>query len=98
MKLLFIHILFISTRYVFGAKDVDGYFELDNLLKEAYLCSDSNCGRTYICKNQNIIVICDDLYNCYYRSEYVDDLLGYFDRQDPNKCAFKGEGFNWRIL
>jgi len=71
MKLLFIHILFISIRYVLSAKDVSGYFELDNLPKEAYLCSDNDWGRKYICKDKSSVVVWDKLYNCYYRSEYI---------------------------
>jgi len=65
MNLLFIHILFISFRCVLSTKDVSGYFELGNLLKEAYLCSDNDCGRTYICKDKGSVVVWDNLNNCY---------------------------------
>jgi len=62
-------LLVLTTEYflnsVFSAKDVSGYFELGNLLKEAYLCSDNDCGRTYICKDKGSVVVWDNLNNCY---------------------------------
>jgi len=92
MKLIFISVLFISIRYVFSAKDKGMCFELDNLPKEAYLFSDEECNKIYICKSRNkgILGISDDIYNCFYRSGQVDGKFGAFDRIDPDQCMYKG--------
>jgi len=49
MKLIFISVILIYAKYVFSAKDVGTYFVLDNIPKNAYLFTDNDCEKTYIC-------------------------------------------------
>ena len=90
MKLLFISILLISVRYVFSAKDVGKYFELDALPTDAYLFYDNLCEKAYICRSREEHWYGDTLYNCYYRNLQVSDSFGPLSRRDPDSCGLKG--------
>jgi len=47
--IFFFFFFFVSVRYVFSAKDIGKYFELDNISKDTYfLFSDKECIKTYI--------------------------------------------------
>ncbi|OUM62487.1 hypothetical protein PIROE2DRAFT_11242 [Piromyces sp. E2] len=83
---------FEVVKYVFSAKDVGTYFVLDNVPKDAYLFSDNDCKKTYICKSKrfNLLDFGDDLNNCYYRNERMNRLFVPAERKDPDKCSFKG--------
>ncbi|OUM61996.1 hypothetical protein PIROE2DRAFT_11811 [Piromyces sp. E2] len=83
---------FKVVKYVFSAKDVGTYFILDNVPKDAYLFSDNDCKKTYICKSKrfNLLDFGDDLNNCYYRNERMNRLFVPAERKDPDKCSFKG--------
>jgi len=92
MKLLFTVVLFLLIEFGFSAKDRGRYFELDNIPKVAYLFTDNDCNKFYICKNKvtDIFALGVDISGCYYRNEKINELFGPASRKDPDQCIFKG--------
>lgn len=60
--------------------------------KEAYLFSDNDCNKMYLCKKKffNLFDLGDDVHDCYYRNEEVPGSFGPGVRKEPDECPTNG--------
>jgi len=93
MNLLFVTVLSILINCIFCSIDRGGdYLELNNASEEAYMFSNKDCTRVYLCRDRYIekfIKRTDHLRKCYYKNIDYGEFFPK-DMQNPDKCDLKG--------